>query len=719
MTGDTTTAPPRTEPSHGVQRRGRGLPTVAVAGEAPAVPRGWSAATMIGAAVLLAVWLLVAVAWHLTQGTADLDLASLWAIVTGEGTSQGAAVIAESRVPRLLAALVVGSALGASGATMQAVARNPLASPDTTAVNAGAHLAVTIAAVLGATLSPFAGVGVAFIGGLAGAAVVIALSSGRDASPIRLVLAGSAITLGVSSITSALLLVFPWRTQNLFAWGAGSLAQNGSQTVLSLAPIVIAGIAAIIVFGRRLDLLQLGDDAARSLGVNVGATRVTFIVLSVLLAATAVALTGPIGFIGLCAPVLMRVLARWVRPMRRHRVLVAMSAVAGIALVLTADVVLRAVVPGGSQVTIPTGVVTALIGAIFLIALAQTVRTGVSSEAIAAMRAGTRLGRRAPGLIIAASGVMLAAVAVAGALLGDSPLLLGDVGNWLKGVASVHVQIVLETRIPRVFAAVLAGACLAVAGCLVQTVTRNPLADPGVLGISGAAGLGAVAVIVTAPEVGFVQTLLGALAGAGVGALIVFVLGSGRGAGPARTVLVGVGTGAGAGALTTLLIVRTDPFNQTMAITWLGGSTYGAFLEHQLPMVAALALAGIVLSRTSRDLDLVQFDDTTPRTLGIDLGRTQVLHIAIAVVLTAVATASVGVISFVGLVAPHAARLMIGKRHATVLPLAAVLGAVLVGVADLIGRTVIAPAQLPAGLVTAVIGTPYFVWLLWRMRTRR
>ncbi|WP_231916147.1 iron ABC transporter permease [Microbacterium karelineae] len=692
---------------------------VAVAGDAPATARGWSAAAMVGAAVLVVVWLLVAVVAHLTQGTADLDLAALWALVTGEGTSRDAVVVAESRVPRLLAALVVGSALGASGAAMQAVARNPLASPDTTAVNAGAHLAVTIAAVLGATLSPFAGVGVAFIGGLAGAAVVIALSSGKDASPIRLVLAGSAITLGVSSITSALLLMFPWRTQNLFAWGAGSLAQNGSQTVLTLAPIVVVGIAAIIVFGRRLDLLQLGDDAARSLGLNVGATRVWFIVLAVLLAATAVSITGPIGFIGLCAPILMRVLARWVRPMRRHRILVGMSAVAGIALVLTADVVLRAVVPGGSQVTIPTGVVTALMGAIFLIALAQTVRTGVSSEALASMRAGTRFGRRAPWIVIALAGAGLVAIAVAGALIGDSALLLGDVAHWVQGVASVHVQIVLETRIPRVLAAVLAGACLAIAGCLVQTVTRNPLADPGVLGISGAAAFGAVAVIVTMPQVSFVHTLLGALAGAGAGAVVVFALGAGRDAGPARTVLVGVGTGAAAGALTTLLIVRTDPFNQSMAITWLGGSTYGAFFAHQLPMVAALVVAGIVLSRTSRDLDLVQFDDTTPRTLGIDLGRMQILHIAIAVVLTAVATASVGVISFVGLVAPHAARLLVGKRHATVLPLAAALGALLVATADLVGRTVIAPGQLPAGLVTAVIGTPYFLWLLWRMRARR
>lgn len=675
-----------------------------------------------GAGLALAVgvvlaWLVGAVVVHLTQGTADLTVADLWAVVTGAGTGEGAAVVAESRVPRLVAALVVGSALGASGATMQGVARNPLASPDTTAVNAGAYLALTVVAVSGVSLGVFSGAAVAFVGGLLAALTVVAISSGAGVSAIRLVLAGSALTLGLSAITSVLLLLFPWQTQGLFAWGAGSLAQNGSEAVRQLAPLVVVGLALLMLLGRRLDLLQLGDDAARSLGVAVGRTRLGLVAIAVLLATTAVSIAGPIGFVGLCAPVLVRMLARRVPALRRHRVLVPVSAVAGVALVLSADVFARAAFGAVSGVTLPTGVITSLLGAAFLVVLAQRARTGMTGDALAGMRGATRR-RTVSVAVLAVALVALGGALVAGVLVGDSLVLLGDVANWLQGVASVRIDVVLSTRVPRVLAALLAGMALALAGALVQGVTRNPLADPGVLGISAAAGLGAVTTIVVLPSVSFPQTLAGALAGAAVAALVIFTLGTRGRADQGRMVLVGVGTGAAAGALTTLLLVRTDPWNQNAAITWLGGSTYGASFGQLVPLVLVLLAAAVVLVPLHRDLDLLQWDEDTPHVLGVDVPRVRRTVLALAVLLTAAATASVGVIAFVGLVAPHAARLLVGKRHALLLPLAVVLGGLLVVCADLVGRVALAPAQIPAGLMCAVIGTPYFVWLLWRMRAR-
>jgi iron complex transport system permease protein len=185
-----------------------------------------------------------------------------------------------------------------------------------------------------------------------------------------------------------------------------------------------------------------------------------------------------------------------------------------------------------------------------------------------------------------------------------------------------------------------------------------------------------------------------------------------------RMVLVGLGTGAAASALTTLILVGTDPWNQNRAITWLGGSTFGAGTPQLVPMLIVLLVGAAVVTRTHRDLDLVQVDEVTPRVLGVDVPRSRTLHVAVAVLLTAAATAAVGPISFVGLVAPHAARMLIGKRHRWLLPTTVALGAALVALSDMVGRTAIAPAQLPAGLVTAVVGTPYFLWLLWRMRAR-
>jgi ABC-type Fe3+-siderophore transport system permease subunit len=196
----------------------------------------------------------------------------------------------------------------------------------------------------------------------------------------------------------------------------------------------------------------------------------------------------------------------------------------------------------------------------------------------------------------------------------------------------------------------------------------------------------------------------------------VFVLARGGGLDSARLVLVGVGLSAGLGGLTTLLVVATNPWDTPRALTWLCGSTYGRTMSMVLPVALAFVLIAPLVLTDHRRLDLLALDDDTPRLLGVRLDRTRVLHLSGAAILTAGAVCAVGVVGFVGLVAPHCARSLVGGRHRRVLPLAAILGALLVSVADTLGRTVIAPAQIPAGLVTAIVGAPHFVYLLWRTR---
>jgi iron complex transport system permease protein len=150
----------------------------------------------------------------------------------------------------------------------------------------------------------------------------------------------------------------------------------------------------------------------------------------------------------------------------------------------------------------------------------------------------------------------------------------------------------------------------------------------------------------------------------------------------------------------------------------LSGSTYGRTLPQVLPVAVALLLAIPLLVRSRRDLDLLTLDDDTPQVLGVRLLPRRLVLLVVSALLTASAVSAVGVMAFVGLVAPHMARALVGSSHARVLPMAALVGAVVVLVADTIGRTVIAPAQLPAGLLTALLGTPYFVWLLSRSRAR-
>lgn len=668
----------------------------------------------IGAVAVAAV--LAAI--HVTQGTAAVDATDVWALIGGRGTDDAAAVVLASRLPRLLAGVLVGVALGVAGAALQSISRNTLASPDTLGVNAGAYLAVVTVTAFGLSLPVLPAGGVAFLGGLATAAVVLMLSSGDDSDRTRLVLAGSAIALALTSLSTLLLLLYSQETIGLYAWASGSLGQLGLDAVTQMAPVVALGVGGLLLLARRLDIMSLGDDTATVLGVPVGRTRLLGVLLAVLLSAAAVTVAGPVAFIGLCAPALVRLVGARVPGLLRHRVLVPMAALAGIVLVLGADVVLRIVLGGQGGVEVPTGLVTSLVGAAFLVALASRFRDSGPTRRPPAARSQRLRSRGAFILVTAVVLTALLGVTIAGILLGDAALLLGDVLNWASGRTGPIVGFVLDTRIPRVLAALLAGAALAVAGAVIQAVCRNPLAEPGILGVTGGAGIGGVLVITMAP-LASAWVLTGA---AGLGALIasavVFGLALRGGLSSDRLVLIGVGVSAGAFAVISFVIVATDPFNAAKALTWLSGSTYGRTLAQIVPVAVALLAAVPLLARARHELDLLALDDDTPRVLGIDLDRTRLLLLVVSVLITATAVAAVGVIGFVGLVAPHAARALVGARHSRVLPVAILLGALLVSVGDTVGRTVIAPAQLPAGLLTALIGAPYFVWLLWRSRHR-
>jgi iron complex transport system permease protein len=683
--------------------------------DALVAPRAASRVPVAAVAALGVAIVVVLSAVHLTQGTSSVSSADLLALLTGAGTDQTAAVLVASRVPRLLAGVVVGVALGAAGAALQSITRNALAAPDTLAVNSGAHLVIVACAALGLAVPVEVSALLAFAGGLGAAALVFGMSGGGT-GPTRLVLAGSAMSLAFFALVSVLILLFTEETTGLYAWGSGQLAQIGFGSVARMTPVVLLGIAGLVALGRRLDVLGLGDDTAVALGVPVRRTRVVVAVLAVLLAAAAVTVAGPVGFVGLCAPAAVRLVAPLAPALYRHRVLVPMSALAGVVVVLAADVLVRLVLGGQGGIEVPTGVVTTLFGAVVLVVVARRFRDSGPVRQAPAARSGRLRGRGTFVVVTAVTLALTVATAAGSLLLGDAFLLMGDVANWVAGRAGPVTTFVLDSRVPRVLAALLAGAALAVAGTVVQSVCRNPLAEPALLGVSGGAGIAAVAVITILPAVG-VWTLTGAAAlGALAASALVFGLAARGGLATDRLVLVGVGVSYGSMALITVMIVFTDPWNEAKALTWLAGSTYGRTFPQLIPVAVVLLLAGAAFARVRDELDLLALDDDTPRALGVPLGRARRALLAAAAVLTATAVSAIGLLAFVGLVAPHAARALVGARHARVLPVAALLGGLLVCLSDVIGRTVIAPAQLPAGTLSALVGTPYFAWLLWRSR---
>lgn len=670
-----------------------------------------------GLLVLLATTLAVAAGWHLTQGTSGIGAGDLLRWAVGQGTSDAGDILLGSRVPRLAAGVAVGFALGVAGALFQSLARNALASPDTLAVTGGAYLAVTAVAAFGLAVPLWASGLTAFGGGIAAAALVLGLAGGAGTSTTRLVLAGSAVALALQAATSALLILFDEETTSLFAWGSGSLSQLGLDAFQQAAPVVLLATAGALLLSRRLDLLGLGDDSAAVLGVPVRSTRAIGTVLAVLLTAASVTLAGPIGFVGLFAPVIVRLLGSVVPALHRHVVLVPAAGLMGALVVVLADAGLRAFLGADEAISVPTGITTTIAGAAVMILLARRGRDSGPAKQPPAARVGVRSRAR----FLAVLAIVLAAAAgvtLLGLLGGDTWLRTGDIALWLGGQGQPLVQLALDERAPRVAAAVVAGAALALSGSLVQATCRNPLAEPGILGITGGAGVGAVVVVTgsvtAAPSNNAV--LVGAVVGALVSFLLVYGLSWRHGLDADRLLLIGIGTWYGAAALTTYLLVRSNPWDTPRIYTWLSGTTYGRTFDQVVPVAVVLAVALPLAWVVRRELDLLALDEDTPRLVGVGLERVRLLVLLVAALLAATSVAAVGVVGFVGLVAPHLARALVGGRHARSLPVAVLIGAALLGAADVVGRTVIAPAQVPAGLCVALIGAPYFVYLLARSR---
>lgn len=675
-----------------------------------------------GAAVLVVLLLLTVLVgmWHLTQGTSGVGVGDLVHYFAGKRQTSAGAPVGEiltgSRLPRLLAGVAVGFALGSAGTLLQSVTHNALASPDTLAVTSGSYVTLTAFAAFGISVPLWASGAVAFAGGLVAAALVLLLAGrASGTSGTRLILAGSAMAMALDAVSGMLLILFKQNTIGLFAWGSGSLAQMNIDASLRAFPVMAVVMCVALALSRRLDVMNLGDDTASTLGVPIRTTRVTAVVCAVVLTATAVTLAGPISFVGLGAPVLARLIAGRARALRRHLLLIPAAGLLGALLILLADATLRAIQGANGAASIPTGVPTALLGSVVIVVLALRLRDTGELRQPPHVRVAVR-SRRGFLLVVSGAVVLLFVAVLVATLAGSIWLRTGDIGLWLRGAAPELIGQALDDRVPRVTAAVLAGAALGLAGCVVQGAVRNPLAEPGVLGITAGAGLGAAAVV-TSGMPGGRPVLVAVAVAAGLATFALITLLSWRGGFlPDRFVLIGIGCGYGISSVTTFLLLRADPYDTPQLFTWLSGTTYGREFPDVVPVAVALVLALPVLIAMRRRLDLLAVDEDTPRIVGVGVERTRFAALAIAAVLAALSVVAVGVVGFVGLVAPHLARSLVGARHGRSIPVSMLLGGVLVCVADTLGRTVVAPAQVPAGLMIALVGGPYFIWVLRKSR---
>ncbi|SEO76079.1 FecCD family ABC transporter permease [Trujillonella endophytica] len=344
--------------------------------------------------------------------------------------------------------------------------------------------------------------------------------------------------------------------------------------------------------------------------------------------------------------------------------------------------------------------------------------------------AGAPAGRRSPGTVVVVGGsvaALLAAV-LAGIWVGALPLPPGAVLATLAdralsplgidvpgGLTGTEAAVLLELRLPRVVLAALVGAGLAIAGGSYQGVFRNPLADPYLLGAAAGAGLGATLVIAYAPGVtvaGVGVVPLAAFAGALAGVGGALALGAAAGSNNATLLLAGVAVAAFLAAAQTLVQQQNSEDLQKV-YGWLLGQLGSAQWSDIRLVLPYLVLASAVLLLCARPLDVLAVGDDEARSLGVHPTRVRLLVIAAASLATASAVAVSGLIGFVGLVVPHIVRRLVGGSHVRLLPVCLVGGGAFLVLSDVIARVVLAPAELPLGVVTAFIGAPFFAGLLW------
>ncbi|MFD4407261.1 FecCD family ABC transporter permease [Nocardia sp. NPDC058499] len=334
-------------------------------------------------------------------------------------------------------------------------------------------------------------------------------------------------------------------------------------------------------------------------------------------------------------------------------------------------------------------------------------------------------------VVAVAAGVLLVVVAIAGILVGsvgiDAATAVRILAHRITGPGLVEPDwtrsqdlIIADTRVPRVLLAGVVGAGLALAGTTIQAVVRNPLAGPGVLGVSSGAAVGAVTVLRFGLGTPAVLLPLAAFLGALAAIFVVLAVAGRRGSvEPARLVLAGTAVSAVLSALTSLMVLTSpDESLAAQVLQWTLGGFGGARWDRLVVPAIVLVVSCAVLVPLARNLNVMLAGEEGATALGLDVRRLRFGLIVLCAVLTGALVAVSGVIGFVGLMIPHIARMLVGSDHRRVLPVAVLVGAMFTIAADLAARTVMIPEEIPVGIVTALVGGPFFVWLLRRTGSR-
>lgn len=599
-----------------------------------------------------------------------------------------------SLLPRLVISLLVGAGLGLVGVLFQQVLRNPLAEPTTLGVATGAQLGMTVTtlwAVPGVLTSQFAALAGACIVG----ALVFGVAWGKRLSPVTLILAGLVVSLYCGAINQLMVLFHHDQLQSMFLWSTGTLTQTDWSVVQRLWPQLLGGVMLTLLLLRPLTLMGLDDGVARNLGLALSLARLGALTLAIVISAFLVNAVGIIGFIGLFAPLLAKMLGA-----RRLLSRLLLAPLIGALILWLSDQLILWLTRVWMEVS--TGSVTALIGAPLLLWLLPRLRS-MSAPSMNASDSVASERHHVQWFALGGAVILLLAVFVA--------LSLGrDATSWHWASGELLDQL-MQWRWPRIASALIAGVMLAVAGCIIQRLTGNPMASPEVLGISSGAAFGVVLMLFLVPGNAFGWLLPAGSLGAAVTLLVILIAAGRGGFSPQRMLLAGMALSTAFTMLLMMLQASGDP-RMAQILTWISGSTYNATGKQVVQSAIAMIVLLMLVPLCRRWLTILPLGGETARSIGMALTPARVGLLLLAACLTAAATLTIGPLSFVGLMAPHIARMMGFRRTMPHIVISALIGGLLLVFADWCGRMLMFPYQIPAGLLSTFIGAPYFIYLL-------
>ena len=603
-----------------------------------------------------------------------------------------ALMVQNNTLPRMAMALLAGGSTAAATMLMQQLMRNPLASDGTLAVSSGAQTALVAATVFAPSFLSYGTSAVAFAGAAVALGAVLWLSSRRGLQPLTVVLAGLVVSLYLGSLTGIVMLFFSEETRGVMQWGSGSLVQDSWRDTLGLLWRVAATALFTAFLIKPLTIMSLSDTQAEAVGIPVKKIRLLSLAAAAFLGASVVGFVGMMGFAGLAAATLVRQTGVRTLPMR----LICSFIIGALLLMLTDNSLM--LLKHYRGIDLPAGAVTALIGAPLLLWLMMKTPSRPSfqtaSDTAPAALHTSRLLRLLPLIAIAAAVLAL------------------TVGRYDETLRLTIDPEYFVFRYPRVMLAAATGTMLALTGVMLQRLTQNPMAGPELLGISSGTAFGAMACVmlfgITSGSGWF--WLVGVISAlASLGLLMLF--NRKNGLTPEKVLLTGMAIAALADAAIRIWTASGD-YRVQQLLVWMSGSTYQATPESAL-IVSLLAAASLLLILPlQRWLGLLSLNANVAQSTGVNVSLARMVLIASSAALTAAATLLIGPLSFVGLLAPHLARMLGARLPGQQLAAAALIGASVMMTADWLGRQVMFPYEVPAGMMATLIGGAYFMMMM-------